>query len=125
MNSAILTASEWIPVCQQSDLVAGAGVAVIIKGQPVAIFWLPGQQPECYALSHTDPFSGAEVLAHGLLCESEGIWSVASPIYKQHFRLDNGVCLEDSQVSINCWAVRFQGEQVEIGDFTALGGLET
>ncbi|WP_081960909.1 nitrite reductase small subunit NirD [Nitrincola sp. A-D6] len=119
MNSAMSIDSEWMPVCHLDDLVAGAGVAVIINGQPVAIFWLPGQQIECYALSHTDPFSGADVLAHGILCEIEGAWSVASPLYKQHFRLDNGVCLEDPQVSVACWPVRLHAGQVEIAGFTS------
>lgn len=119
MNSVMSLNADWIAVCHLDDLAACAGVAVILKGQPVAVYWLPGQQPECYALSHTDPFSGADVLAHGLLCESEGVWSVASPIYKQHFRLDNGVCLEDPQVSVTCWPVRLHAGQVEIGDFSA------
>ena len=115
MNSAMSLDADWIPVCHLDDLVASAGVAVICKGQPVAIFWLPGQQPEYYALSHTDPFSGADVLAHGILCETDGVWSVASPLYKQHFRLDDGVCLEEPQVSVACWPVRVQAGQVEVG----------
>ncbi|WP_422720130.1 nitrite reductase (NAD(P)H) small subunit [Franzmannia qiaohouensis] len=39
---------------------------------------------------------------------------VASPIYKQHFRLEDGSCVEDDSVSLRTWPVRFDGEKVVI-----------
>ncbi|MFN3881079.1 MAG: nitrite reductase small subunit NirD [Nitrincola lacisaponensis] len=114
MNAVINLKSSWLPVCRTEDLVAGSGVAVLVETQPVALFWLPDQQPAYYAVSHRDPFSGAEVLAHGLLCESDGQWSVASPLYKQHFSLADGQCLEDPNMRIRCWPVREQAGWIEI-----------
>lgn len=121
MNSVTAQPIEWTPVCHRDDLVADSGVAVLFKGSPVAIFWLPNQHPHYFALMHTDPFSNADVLAYGIVCESHGCWSVASPLYKQHFRLDNGECVEDSSIRVKCWPVRLQGEQIELGDLQAAG----
>jgi len=39
---------------------------------------------------------------------------VASPIYKQHFRLEDGHCLEDETVQLRTWPLRFDGETVMI-----------
>ena len=114
MNAAMLNEVKWQPVCSVDDLVAGSGVAVLLGQQPVALFWLPELEPGLFALAHRDPFSGAEVLAHGLICDINGELTVASPLYKQHFRLTDGVCLEDAGVSVACWPVRINGDQIEI-----------
>ncbi|HSP30970.1 MAG TPA: nitrite reductase (NAD(P)H) small subunit, partial [Halomonas sp.] len=39
---------------------------------------------------------------------------VASPIYKQHFRLEDGQCLEDENVQLRCWEIEFKGDDVWI-----------
>jgi nitrite reductase (NADH) small subunit len=39
---------------------------------------------------------------------------VASPIYKQHFSLATGQCLEDHSVSIACYESRTEGDSVQI-----------
>ncbi|SFX32033.1 nitrite reductase small subunit NirD [Marinospirillum alkaliphilum] len=112
-----LTEARWHKVCQEEDLVAHSGVAVLIQPasgvpQSVALFWLPGQQPALYALAHLDPLIGVEVLAHGLLCESGGVWSVASPLYKQHFQLKDGRCLEQPDTCLQTWPVKLEEGQV-------------
>lgn len=118
MNEAkALLQTAWHPVCTLDDLVPCSGVAVLIHpeglpSQAVALFWVPGADPELAALAHLEPISGAEVLAHGLLCESQGHWSVASPLYKQHYRLTDGACLEQPGVKVQTWPVRLEGKQV-------------
>lgn len=109
--------ARWHKVCKIDDLVAESGVAVLIhpaigSAQSVALFWLPELQPEVYALAHLDPLSGVEVLAHGLLCESGGDWSVASPLYKHHYRLTDGVCLEQPGIKAQTWPVKLDGQEV-------------
>jgi nitrite reductase (NADH) small subunit len=100
-----LMEARWHKVCLKEDLVARSGVAVLIHPavdpeKSVALFWLPEQQPEVYAVAHLDPMAGVEVLAHGLLCESGGVWSVASPLYKHHYRLEDGCCIEQPGVRL-------------------------
>lgn len=112
-----MQAAQWHPVCTLEDLVAHSGVALLIHpagqaSQAVALFWRPGAEPELTALAHRDPVSGVEVLAHGLLCESQGVWSVASPLYKQHYRLSDGVCLEQPEIRVTTWPVKQEGQQV-------------
>lgn len=112
-----LAEARWHKVCLREDLVAQSGVVVLIQPasgvpQSVALFWLPGQQPALYALAHRDPLSGVEVLAHGLLCESSGVWSVASPLYKHHYRLEDGGCLEQQDVRLQTWPVKLEGQEV-------------
>ncbi len=36
---------------------------------------------------------------------SMGVPVVASPLYKQHFRLEDGQCLEDDSVTLRIWSV--------------------
>lgn len=114
MNSLAKTIPEWLEVCHLDDLVMGSGVAVLVKGKAVAIFAIGSNDFKLYAISHKDPFSNADVLAHGIVCEGNGVWTVASPIYKQHFRLDTGECLEDPTVKVNTWPIRLRGNLVEI-----------
>lgn len=101
-------------LCSQSDLIANAGVAVRYAGQSYALFYLPQTPEKVFAIGHFDPFSQAEVLAWGLLCEGAGQWSVASPLYKQHFRLIDGQCLEDAAVSVPVLKVSLIDAQVVV-----------
>ncbi|WP_404415189.1 nitrite reductase small subunit NirD [Vreelandella aquamarina] len=114
MNIAQMNGTQWHPICHLEDLVANSGVVVWLDAQPVALFWLPDQEPSLYALAHYDPLAKAEVLAHGLICESQGEWSVASPLYKQHYRLSDGQCLEDTSVKVCTWPVRIINKGIEI-----------
>lgn len=106
----------WQPLCTKADLVAFSGVAAWIETPEgpaqVALFYLPGHANELYAVDHHDPFSGANVIARGIVGDLSGAPVVASPIYKQHFRLDDGQCLEDEAVRLRCWPVCFKGDQV-------------
>jgi len=113
MNKAHQDTAQWHPVCSLEDLVPGSGVVAWLDAQPVALFWLPEQEPQVYALSHYDPLGKAEVLAHGLICESDGEWSVASPLYKQRYRLKDGSCVEDVSVSVRTWPVRLVAGKLE------------
>lgn len=114
MNISNPIHADWQIICSIDDLVPGSGVAVWLNGCSAALFWLPDQEPGLYVLAHHDPLSGAEVLAHGLLCESGGVWSVASPLYKHHYRLTDGVCLEQPDITLQTWPVRLEDQQVQI-----------
>ncbi|MDI4636858.1 MULTISPECIES: nitrite reductase small subunit NirD [Halomonadaceae] len=117
----------WQPLCTKADLVAHSGVAAWIETPEgpvqVAVFYLPagpdmpgppGQATELFAVDHHDPFSDANVIARGIVGDIQGEPVVASPIYKQHFRLADGQCVEDESVRLRCWPLRFEGERVLI-----------
>ncbi|MGA0582392.1 MAG: nitrite reductase small subunit NirD [Castellaniella sp.] len=101
------TDPDWQPVCRLDDLIMDAGVAVRAHGKQVAVF-LTEAGP--FALDHVDPFCGAAVLARGIVGELQGHPVVASPMYKQHFRLDTGQCLEDETVRVRRWPLRVDAD---------------
>ncbi len=70
---------------------------------------------ELYALGNFDPFSRAMVLARGILGDQAGTAFVASPVYKQRFRLDDGRCLDDPAQSVPAYPVRCSADLVSVG----------
>lgn len=106
--------TRWDAVCTVEDLVPESGIAVWTENGPVAVFYLPHRLPALFAISHTDPFSGANVLARGITGDLKGEPIVASPLYKQHFSLRTGACLEDDTVSIKTYPVLLDGNRIRL-----------
>lgn len=102
--------TDMIPVCRADRLLPGLGVAALVAGRQVAIFRL--RDGSLRAIDNHDPFSGANVLSRGLLGSLAGRTVVASPVYKQHFDLDTGRCLEDDSVALQVHAVQERDGQV-------------
>ena len=93
-------------LCGLSDLIEGGGVAALIGNEQVALFYLPDPPaPSIFALGNFDPIGQANVLARGIVGDVDGEPVVASPLYKQHFSLKTGACLEDPGVSIPTYRV--------------------
>ncbi|WP_323018775.1 nitrite reductase small subunit NirD [Castellaniella sp.] len=99
----------WQAVCRHEDLIPDAGVAVRAFGERIAVFMT---EAGLFAIDHVDPFCGVAVLARGIVGELGGRPVVASPMYKQHFFLDTGECLEDVGVRVRCWLARVDEEGV-------------
>lgn len=95
----------WHPICALDDIRPGTGVAALIGKRQIAVF-RPEADEQLFATTNFDPFSRAMVLSRGLLGDAAGVWFVASPIYKQRFRLADGVCLDDAAVAIPTHPVR-------------------
>ena len=87
---------EWVEVCKLADIMPNTGVGAIIHQQQIALFRV-GNEKRVYALSNQDPFSQAFVMSRGIVGDLQGERVVASPIYKQHFSLATGRCLEDKE----------------------------
>jgi nitrite reductase (NADH) small subunit len=78
-----------------------------------------------HAVGHRDPFSGAHVMARGIVGTRGDVPTVASPMYKQVFDLRTGVCLdvpEDPAVRLLVHAVRVRDGRVEVGPPVAPAG---
>lgn len=90
--------TNWITVCKATDVIYETGVAAIINNIPIAVYRL--RNNKVYALGNVDPYCDAGVLARGLIGSIDGVPVVASPMYKQHFRLEDGVCVEEPQISV-------------------------
>ncbi len=108
-------AAPWRPVCTRRDLVANSGVVALVDGCQVALFYLPQAQGQTvFAIDNRDPKSGANVIGRGIVGHLGGELVVASPLYKQHFRLRDGACVEYPDQSLRAWPVRLNGDAVEV-----------
>lgn len=105
--------SNWTTVCPLSDLTPDTGVCALVGGKQVAVFRY-GKGETVYAISNFDPFGNANVLSRGIVGSIGERPVVASPLYKQHFDLSNGECLEDADKGIEAFAVRIQNGVVEV-----------
>lgn len=101
--------ATWQTVCQKDDLISHTGICVLLDQQQVAIFFC-ARTDSLYALDNYDPIGEANVLSRGIIGSIGGDAVVASPLYKQHFNLQTGQCLEYAEVRLKTYPVRcYQG----------------
>jgi len=99
----MLPDGQWIDVCALDDLTPNTGAGALVDGQAVAIFRV-GHEKRVYVLSNKDPFSQANVMSRGIIGDLQGERVIASPIYKQHFSLATGRCLEDKDQKLSVYS---------------------
>jgi nitrite reductase (NADH) small subunit len=102
----------WVEVCGYDDLLPERGVAALVGGQQVALFRLA--DGSVHAVGHHDPFSGANVMARGIVGTRGDVDTVASPVYKQVFAVRTGECLDDDSVRLPCWPVEVVDGRVRV-----------
>jgi len=105
--------SQWVNVCSEDDLQPDSGICALVENTQVAIFYL-SRDKEVYAINNYDPFGKANVLSRGLIGDIKGEPMVASPLYKQHFSLKTGICLDDETVKIDAYKIRIENGKVEV-----------
>ncbi|MCF8999190.1 nitrite reductase small subunit NirD [Acinetobacter nectaris] len=102
---------DWIDVCALDEITPNTGVGILVDQQQIAVFRV-GHEHRVYALSNQDPFSQSFVMSRGIIGDIQGERVVASPIYKQHFSLVTGRCLEDGQHSLKSFATKVEHGRV-------------
>ena len=90
-------------VCGYDELQPERGVAALVDGEQVAVFRL--HDGSVHAVDHRDPFSGAHVMARGIVGSRGAVPTVASPMFKQVFDLVTGACLDDPAVTLRVFGV--------------------
>jgi assimilatory nitrate reductase catalytic subunit len=98
-------------VCRLEDIVPNTGVCALVGEEQVAVFRVGNGRlgdDSVHALGNRDPFSGAHVLSRGIVGDIKGELVVASPVYKQHFSLLSGRCIEDDAVRVPTYATRVE-----------------
>lgn len=100
----------WTPVCTIHAILPDTGVCALVESRHVAVFRVGLRQ--LYAIDNVDPTCNASVLSRGLVGSLGGRTVVASPLYKNHFDLITGQCLESPEHSVSTYRVRMEGEQV-------------
>jgi nitrite reductase (NADH) small subunit len=109
-HSSLPAEGHWVAVCRLADIVPNTGVCALVGERQIAVFRL--DDDSVYAMDNHDPFSRANVLSRGIVGDLKGELVVASPLYKQHFSLVSGQCLEDPAVRVAVFPVRIEGDRV-------------
>ncbi len=102
--------AQWHEVCGIDDIWPDTGVCAWIGGRQIAVFRLAAG--EVYAIDNHDPCSGANVLSRGLVGNLGDRIVVASPIYKQHFDLATGACIENTEQAVRSYPARVTDSRV-------------
>jgi nitrite reductase (NADH) small subunit len=104
--------SEFTKICTLSDLIPDAGIPALLNGKAIAVFYVNGQ---VYALSNYDPIGQANVMSRGIVGSIKGELVVASPLYKEHYSLSTGKCLEKPEHALTVYQVKVEGGDVWVG----------
>ncbi len=110
MNQSTSQIGVWHTVCALEDIWPNMGVCALVEGRQIAIFRL--QDNQLYAIDNYDPHSDANVLSRGIVGDLSGERVVASPIYKHHYQLRTGVCVEDASISLKTYPVELREDTV-------------
>jgi nitrite reductase (NADH) small subunit len=126
LNTAVQSSSsehrqQWQTICQLDDLVSNSGVCALFEqsenalgeSEQVAIFHLPNTDQQVYAIGNYDPIGQANVLYRGIVGNIGEDIVVASPLFKQHFSLQTGKCLQED-ASVKNYPVRIIDQQVQL-----------
>ncbi|MFH0342886.1 MAG: nitrite reductase small subunit NirD [Chromatiales bacterium] len=114
---AIEVEESWMDVCALDDLVPWYGGCALVQDRQVAIFYL--NEDGLYAIDNYDPIGKANVLHRGIVGDINGELVVASPLYKQHFSLITGQCLEKKEARVETYAVRVVAGRVQVDGLRA------
>lgn len=101
-------------VCDKADLIENSGVCALVQDEQIAIFYLPDTDSKVFAISNWDPIGRANVLSRGIVGDLQGEIVVASPLYKQHFSLTTGKCIEDEHAQVKTFKVSLINDKVVI-----------
>lgn len=110
MTSTSPASQHWTAVCAIDDILPDTGVCARVEQRHVAIFRVGTDR--FFAIDNFDPKSQASVLSRGLVGNLGQRLVVASPLYKHHFDLSSGECLEAPEHSVRTYPVRAEREQL-------------
>lgn len=105
--------SDWITVCKINELTPQLGACAKIHDQQIAVFYCKRSE-RLYALSNFDPIGQANVISRGMMGSLEGEPYISSPLYKHHFHLETGSCVEQPEIKLMTYPVRVSENQVQI-----------
>lgn len=102
-------AAGWLRVCPLTAVPDGGGACALVHGRQIALVRLADA---VYAFDNFDPAGGANVLSRGIAGEVNGERVIASPLYKHHYSLATGRCLENPAAAVNVYPARVAGGEI-------------
>lgn len=106
--------NNWTTIGRLSDLVVGSGVGARYGDRQVAVFLIPQLDDQVFVLDNYCPISGVNIIARGMVGDIQGEPVVATPLYKKHFSLLDGRCIEDDGHKLATYAVRMKGDEFQV-----------
>ena len=110
LDDVTSSSDVWVNVCDLDDLLPERGVRALVGADHVAVFRT--YDGDVHALHDVDPFSGASVLARGIVGTRDDAPVVSSPMFKQAFDLRTGQCLDVPSVYVAVYATRLDAGRV-------------
>ena len=106
--------SPWFDVCELADILPSMGRCALFNSKQIAIFRVFNSAgvEEFYAIDNYCPFSHANTLSRGITGNLNGKTVIASPLYKQHFDLTSGECLEDETASVKTYPISLEDNKI-------------
>ncbi|MGI0117504.1 nitrite reductase small subunit NirD [Zooshikella sp. RANM57] len=106
---------KWDYLCDLNDIPQDSGICVFYQNQQIALFYI-SRINKVYAVSNYDPIGKANVISRGIIGSIDEQLVVASPLFKQHFNLTTGECIENPDVCLKIYNVRVFDDLVKIND---------
>jgi len=123
MTNSITEKAEksWRTICDTTDLVKDSGISALLvseansggEDEQIAIFHIPNSEEKIFAVGNYDPIGQANVLYRGLVGCIDDEPVVSSPLYKQHYSLKTGRCLQEDK-TIAVYDIRIEDEKVQV-----------
>jgi len=109
-----MSITPWISICAEQELTVDCGICALFRGEQVAIFRLDVPESKTlYAVSNYDPLGEAYVISRGIVGSIGDQLVVSSPLYKQHYCLRTGQCLEEN-VCLKTYSVRAHEGEIQL-----------
>lgn len=104
---------SWIAIVPASQVPADRAVCALVDGEQVAV--VRTGDDRWYAVSNWDPIGRAMVMSRGLVGSRGEVDVLISPLHKQAYDLETGVCLDRAGVSLEVHDIRIRDGVVEVG----------
>ena len=134
LDKAMAPSGIWMHACEVEDLVYNSGICALLNDKQIAIFAVfnstvlqdasadnpsfgnekQTENISLYACDNYDPIGHANVLSRGLICSIKDEVCISSPLYKQHFSLVTGECLEQPEYQVTVYSVKLEDGQVYV-----------
>jgi nitrite reductase (NADH) small subunit len=111
-----ITKDQWVAICELDEILPNMGRCALYNDKQIAIFRILNSAgtEEFFAIDNYCPFSNANTLSRGITGNISDKTVIASPLYKQHFDLSTGVCIEDDSVKVSTYPVRLFGTTIQL-----------
>jgi len=105
--------NHWLSICELGAIPPNTGICAKVGDKQIAVFFSQ-RTHKLHAISNYDPIGKANILSRGIVGSIDEKICVASPLYKQHFDLETGECLEKPEYQVSVYDVRESNGNIEI-----------